>query len=203
MHYCGRIPCNRYRGQQELGFFGFRRIKMGVITVDANESERYGESGAILSTFQEKEQLHPLFYVEIRHVSSLYMGVISLLVAVHTKVCQITSKFFKKILSFCDHWILLHAYYLPWILFRYSSVAHFFKQTLLNNSGHFLIYKCLRCNKSTRYSVQSHCLIFILGCMFKAINISIMNNFTTIQGRRKIPKNNNPFFKRQGHNQFW
>ena len=47
-------------------------------------------------------------------------------------------------------------------IFRYRGVAHFFKQTLLNNNGHFLLHICLKWSKSTHYSVQLHCLILIL-----------------------------------------
>jgi len=32
---------------------------------------------------------------------------------------------------------------------------------------------------------------------------SVTNNFTTVQERRKIVKDNKLFFKDQGHNQFW
>jgi len=46
----------------------------------------------------------------------------------------------------------------------YSGAAHFTKQTLLNNNGYFLLHNCLRWNKSTRYSVQWHCLISFLQC---------------------------------------
>ena len=33
--------------------------------------------------------------------------------------------------------------------------------------------------------------------------LSIMNNFTIVQGWRKILKDNKMFFKNQAHNQFW
>jgi len=53
-------------------------------------------------------------------------------------------------------------------LYKYSGVAHFFKQTLLNNDGRsntFIINaKELLHVHCPRYSVQPHCVILILEC---------------------------------------
>jgi len=66
--------------------------------------------------------------------------------------------FFKDSLSFCDYWnytLCLHL-----ILFSYTGVAHFLnKHCWVIMGRYFLLHNCLRWNKSTRYSVQLHCLI--------------------------------------------
>jgi len=42
-------------------------------------------------------------------------------------------------------------------------VAHFFKQTLLNNNGYFLLNVCLRWNTYTRYAAQLHYMNSIIN----------------------------------------